>query len=265
MTGSEVKNGWLKAVARRTFFHDGAVRTIRFGPLKGARFRCGPITGLAPFYSGAERDHQRTTMSLLRVGDHAVDIGANWGLHTLLFSKLAGPQGRVLAVEPFDPARRELEWHVRANHCSNVTVVPLALSDREATARFAATGSAYTGHLVVEGADQGAANCDVVRAVQTTTLDLLLAREGFSSVQLVKLDVEGAESRVLQGAARVLGELRPCFVIELHTPEQDVAVARMLDQAGYSIERIAGPPIRRLDRGWPEPDGVWGTILARPR
>jgi len=205
-------------------------------------------------------------MSLLRRGDRVIDVGANWGLHTLLFSKLAGPQGRVLAIEPLDAARRELEWHVQANACSNVTIVPLALSDRETTARFAATDSACTGHLVSEGdaAAEDIANSKVVSVIQTTTLDQLLAREGFPSVRLVKLDVEGAESRVLQGATRTLRELRPCFIIELHAPEQDVAVARILNQARYALERIAGPPIRQLDRGWPDPNGVWGTILAKP-
>ena len=260
-----MKSGLLKSVVRQTLFRNGAVRTILLGPLKGARFRCGPITGMAPLYSGAERDHQRTAMSLLREGDFVVDVGANWGLHTLLFSKCVGAQGRVLAAEPFDEARQELEWHVRENRCRNVTIIPFALSDTETMARFATTDSACTGHLLGVGSREDTVNGDAVRSVQTTTLDLLLAREGFSSARLVKLDVEGAESGVLRGAERVLKELRPFFIIELHTPEQDVAVARILDRAGYAIERIAGPPIRRLDRGWPDRDGVWGTILGRPK
>jgi len=258
-----MRNGLLKSVFRKTLFRDGAVRTIRFGALKGARYRCGPITGMAPFYSGGERDHQQVTTAILRPGDCAIDVGANWGMHTLLFSRNVGPSGRVLAVEPFATARQELEWHVQANQCGNVTVIPVALSDDDATARFAATGSAYTGHLL---AGNGAAtNGEIVCEIETMTLDRLLQREKCPAVRLVKLDVEGAESRVLRGAERTLREVRPFFVIELHTPEQDVAVARILDQAGYAIERVSGPPIQRLDRGWPETDGVWGTILARPK
>jgi hypothetical protein len=69
---------------------------------------------------------------------------------------------------------------------------------------------------------------------------------------------------VLRGAERVAAQSRPIFVIDLHTPEQDTAVARWLTDRGYRLERLSGPPILRSDKGWPEPTGVWGSILAMP-
>jgi hypothetical protein len=83
-------------------------------------------------------------------------------------------------------------------------------------------------------------------------------------VKLVKIDVEGAESMVLSGARALMRELRPYFVVELHAPEQDVAVAAELSGSGYRVSRISGPPILRTDVGWPDPAGVWGSILATP-
>jgi FkbM family methyltransferase len=220
---------------------------------------------MAPFYSGTEREHQRTVVALLRGGDVAVDAGANWGIHTLLFARCVGPQGRVIAVEPSPAAREELEWHVQHNACHNVRIVPLALDHSEGAGRFAASPSAYTGHLLPNGEANGSRDVQGGVTVQTTTLDLLLERENCATVRLVKLDVEGAESRVLRGAQRILREVRPYFVIELHTPDEDVAVGQFLHDARYEIARLSGPAIRRLDRGWPEPDGIWGTILATPK
>jgi hypothetical protein len=98
----------------------------------------------------------------------------------------------------------------------------------------------------------------------TKTLDTLLEELACLHPALIKIDVEGAEERVLHGAERVVAASRPVFVIDLHNPEQDLAVARWLTERGYRLERLSGPPIERSDRGWPEPTGVWGAIVARP-
>ena len=95
-------------------------------------------------------------------------------------------------------------------------------------------------------------------------MDSVVREFRLRAVKLVKIDVEGAESVVLSGASALLRELRPYLVVELHTPEQDVAVAAELGGAGYRIGRISGPPIQRIDVGWPDPAGVWGSILATP-
>src|SRR5581483_2576840 len=104
-----------------------------------------------------------------------------------------------------------------------------------------------------------------VFSVPVQTLDVLGEHRVIERLALVKIDAEGAEGRILSGAQRLTERARPSFVIELHTPEQDVAVARWLTERGYRFERVTGPPIRHPECGWPDPDGVWGTIIARPR
>jgi FkbM family methyltransferase len=229
------------------------------------RYRVNEITGLAPWYSGAEREHQKAFKQLVGEGDTAVDVGANWGLHVLYLSKLVGPRGLVVAVEPFAAAMRELEWHLRTNQCSNVKALPLALSDRDGQASFTAGHSAYTGHL--SSLDSGASGGGVTgsKAVRTRTLDSLVEELDLKTLKLVKIDVEGAESMVLEGAAETLQRLRPFVVVDLHTPEQDVRVARLLTTHGYTLLRLSsGPAIRDVHKGWPDPEGVWGTILGHP-
>jgi FkbM family methyltransferase len=253
-----VKETLLKAFVRRMLFPNGSIRKIRFGPLAGCVYRVSDITGMSAWYSGPERAHQRVFESLIRDGDIVMDVGANWGMHTIFLSRRVGEKGHVIAVEPEPRALSELEWHLQANECQNVTVHRCALADHAGVAAFVTGESAYTGHLATK---EG--NCDDMH-VAATTLDTLISEEGIHRLNLVKIDVEGAETVVLAGGAKTLAEIKPYFVIDLHTPEQDVAVARVLSDAGYDIRRLDGSVIKYLDQGWPHPEGVWGSIVARP-
>jgi len=224
-------------------------------------YRVNSITGLSPWYSGAEREHQKAFNWLIRPGGVVVDVGANWGQHTLYFSRLVGVFGRVIAVEPYPPAFAELEWHVAANHCTNVNAEQIAVGDRDGADPFFPGDSASTGRLMSSAPTS--ALSDAIR-VKVRTLDSLVETVGLRAVTLVKIDVEGAEGRVLCGAEQVTARFRPIFVVDLHTPKQDVFVARWLTERGYRLRRLGGPPILRTDAGWPEQTGVWGSILALP-
>jgi methyltransferase, FkbM family len=140
-----------------------------------------------------------------------------------------------------------------------VTVYRGALSDHCGEGAFVAGHSASTGHLGSE--EQGVGGQSTVRML---TLDAIVGELKIRRLQLVKIDVEGAESAVLRGAAKTLINLRPWLIVELHTPEQDVKVAELLIAHDYELKRISGPPIKKLTVGWPDRDGVWGTIMARP-
>jgi hypothetical protein len=62
---------------------------------------------------------------------------------------------------------------------------------------------------------------------------------------------------------RILQEAHPILIVELHTPEQDVQVGAILLAHGYRLYRMkTGQPIQKPDAGWPNPDGIHGTIVA---
>ncbi len=252
----------LKPVVRAVYLRTGTSRRIMFGPLRGMIYRVGPITGLAAWYSGAERELQRRFRELVKPGDCVIDAGANWGVHTLYLSRLVGPHGRVIAVECYPPALAELTWHVEANGCANVRIVQAALSEGDGQAVFVQGDSASEGKLLIRGVTPTGAKEAVVK---TRSLDSLLDELSTPRPALIKIDVEGAEGRVLSGAERVTMLQRPLFLIELHNPEQDLFVAQWLTTRGYTLERLKPPPILYVDRSWPAPNGVWGTIIARPK
>jgi FkbM family methyltransferase len=256
-----LKNGVVKTVIGGLFFPQGSVRRIRFGPLRNMIFRVGPITGLSPWYSGNERDQQRFFASAVRLGSIAIDVGANWGLHSLYLSRLVGSGGRILAVEPFPPAFRELEWHIKKNACANISAQQLALADIPGQGVFLPGNSPTTGSLVFDLGESVPQNSI---PVTVRTLDDLVKESVLPRVDFIKVDAEGAEIRVLNGGNDTVAQFRPTMLIELHTPEQDVLVANWLCQRGYHLKRLYGPPIINLKNGWPDLDGVWGTIIASP-
>lgn len=191
------------------------------------------------------------------------DVGANWGLHTLYLSRLVGADGKVFAFEPYPPAFAELEWHIQANGCNNVVALPIALSDCHGTASFQVGHSSSVGFLTQGEAKQ--TSKEQILQVQAHRLDELCNSLSVSRLNFVKIDVEGAEERVLLGAAQVTERCAPIYVVELHNPTQDVQVAQWFTNRRYRLERLSKPDITRTDLGWPHQEGVWGTILARPK
>lgn len=213
-----MKDNLFKHFVRSLLFRQGSVRRIRLGPLRGMVFRVSPITGLSPWYSGAERQVQLTLRTLVHPGDTVLDVGANWGLHTLYLSRLVGEKGRVLSFEPFGPAFAELDWHIHKNRCPNVQAMPLALSDADGQALFVPQGGSEGRFLSAERDSMQELN---VTLVSTRRLDSVIEEVGVFQLSLIKIDVEGAESRVLKGARETIRRFRPSLVIELHNPEQD--------------------------------------------
>jgi FkbM family methyltransferase len=210
---------------------------------------------LAYLLGRREPDEMRALQSLLKPGSVAYDLGANYGMHTLLMARLVGPQGVVVAFEPEPAVFASLSGNIALNRFENVRAVPLAVSDSSGEAFFEVTSSTATGRL----SDSSAGH-----SVQTTTLDEYVLDKGNPVPDFIKIDVEGAESRAMQGAMRVLRQFRPSLLIELHTPEQDVGVGEILLALGYRVTRVSdGTLVENLTSGWPDPRGMFGTVVAQ--
>ncbi|HEX2819296.1 MAG TPA: FkbM family methyltransferase [Streptosporangiaceae bacterium] len=136
----------------------------------------------------------------------AVDIGANLGYYTMLASRLVGPAGRVVAVEPNSENCRLLLLSKLLNDAGNAELLPVALDDHRGWSYFS-TALGTNGCLL----DGGLAIADGRGfVVPTFTLDELV--EG--PVDLIKIDVEGAEFRVMSGARRIITAYRPVIITE---------------------------------------------------
>jgi FkbM family methyltransferase len=168
-------------------------------------------TGRMPYFYGTPYEPGVTDAiaGSLEPGDVFVDVGANIGYYTVLAAQVVGPRGRVVAFEPHAGARRMLETMVRRNQASaSVEIVPLAVADvaGEATL-FIEEG--VTAHSTIEPSlspMRHVAAFEPSAVVHVTTLDAWLAShpELRPRVRCLKIDVEGAEARVLAGMAETL-------------------------------------------------------------
>ena len=143
-----------------------------------------------------------------RPGMTVVDVGANLGLYTMLASTLVGGSGRVVAVEPSSENCRLILLSVLANGAENVELFPVAL-DR------ARGWSSLSGHFGSNGGlvsyDPSSLASGWSEIVPTFALDDLVD----GHVDFLKIDVEGAEGRVVAGARRILESSRPVVATEL--------------------------------------------------
>jgi FkbM family methyltransferase len=145
---------------------------------------------------------------LLESGMTFVDVGANVGYFSLLAARKVAGQGKVIAIEP-SPGNCRLLWtSVRKNGFENVEIHPFAVAEKKGAVVYYGAGSNGT-----VGDLSGAAEAETGgQIVPSTTIDDLCAER--DRVDVIKMDIEGAEYRALIGAARTLGRLRPQILSE---------------------------------------------------
>ncbi len=168
--------------------------------------------------------------ALVRWGDVCLDVGASLGTYTVLLARLVGPAGRVHAVEPRPRSLRVLALVARLLTPGNVEIHPLALSDRRGEEAIVTPRRRWLlpvpGRTFLKGSLEGGADGyypgwsdefggAAERLVLTQTLDELVSSHGIQRVDFVKLDVEGAELRVLLGAEAGLRRHRPTVLCEI--------------------------------------------------
>jgi FkbM family methyltransferase len=155
-----------------------------------------------------DREGLALVSEFLRPGTVFVDVGANVGFYTLLGASLVGDGGHVYAFEPSPYAGDKLRTTVAANALSNVTIEAAALGEEAGTAQMhlPATMENYTPSMV---AGEGVTGVDV----PVFRLDDYLEARGVAGVDLMKLDVEGYEPNVLEGARRYAeaGKIRALY------------------------------------------------------
>jgi FkbM family methyltransferase len=185
-----------------------------------------------------------------------IDVGANLGEWTVPFARKVGPAGRVLAIEPAPRNAVALESTLAANALRHAEIVRCAVGDNDGIAQFAVpvvtsartdTGTARIGPTC--------AGHDALH-VPLRSLDSLAAEHDLPRLDLIKIDVEGHERKVLDGAAAILGRCRPVLVVETgHEADEDrAAIHDRLAGFGYRMIGIL------LDYGMASAD--WPAYVA---
>ena len=154
-------------------------------------------------------------------------------------------RGSVWAFEPEPTNAAFLRRHTYLNNCRNVHVEELAVSNSDGNARFLCGKGSGTGHLDQTGDME----------VRTVRLTEFCAERGISPSAL-KIDVEGAEAAVLEGAKELILKSRPVIFLSTHGPAAHAHCLEWLRAAGYSLRPILGGRIEDAAEILALPDGA---------
>lgn len=197
---------------------------------------------------------QQLLAEVLRPGMVYYDVGANVGFFAVIAARFIGPAGRVVCFEPLPANARQIEYNAQLNGFSTIQVRLEALGGSNRMETFQTSAEPTWGMLATVGkAPDKASGCI---QVNVRTLDSLYAAGGLPRPNLIKIDIEGAEAEMLEGAAATLSTCRPLLVIELHSTNDAVLAA--LDKLGY-CSAVIGSPIAVRDVNWD------ANIIAAPQ
>lgn len=202
-----------------------------------------------------------------------VDIGANIGFFTALCAGLVGPTGRVIAVEPNSEDYRLLLRTTEINRYDNVALLPVALAEDNSWSHF-------VNHLGSNGSLGTDGRCELVEGfgqiVPVVRGDDLI--EG--PIDFVKMDVEGAEARVVRGMVGLIEACRPVIVTEASQEMlkrvSDCSLTEYLgwfEDRDYSVHLIspgagspvAVPDVEALVASWGDPFRIENFLLLPDR
>ena len=164
---------------------------------------------------------------LIKPGLTILDVGVNSGYFTLLAAKLMQDQGQILVFEPAPENYQRVKKTLAYNRYQSISLWPLALFNRNGQlSLFKGVESGC--HSLIK--DSGLGSWPVI----TKKLDDFIFEQNIKKVDLIKIDVEGAEIEVLEGARKLLNEQHPQLIIDLHQIDRK-KFYQLLTDFGYQI------------------------------
>lgn len=242
----------------------------------GAKFACclGEHMGSLIYWRGAYSGPQlRVLATLLQPGGVFIDLGANQGEFTVVAAHLVGKDGRVFAFEPSPMMQERLFKNIELNGFQQVSIEPVAVADKPGRMTLYSPIEAFQDGTMNDGLPtlyaQAGAGSSSVTEVTVTTLDDWQVEQKLSRLDVIKMDIEGAELPALLGGLGVIQRFRPNLIIELNAATSRAAGYNMLDLVAwlqaqnydiFKIEEDGGLPPLNLDRL-----ASFQNILASPR
>ncbi len=193
------------------------------------------IQGNLYFLEEYENPELQFVEKSLKKGDVFIDIGANIGLYTLVASKLVGENGKVIAFEPLMQSYHSLKKNVSINSRKNIVLENLAIAEMNTQIdifynRKAANLGMASSYLN-EYSDSHEANA--------VSIDLYLKKHPLTSIELIKIDIEGGEYSALVGMKDTLINYTPKLLLEIDedilsfTPYSERDILDYLENLGY--------------------------------
>jgi FkbM family methyltransferase len=182
-----------------------------------------------------------------------IDAGANIGVHTLCFARIAGMTGAVFAFEPQRIVFQELAANMALNSILNVNCIHAALGEREGSIVIPSLDyekEANFGGLALGNFTDG-------EDVRLTTIDSLRLKQ----VHFIKIDVEGMEKDVLLGAAATIRRSKPILYVENDRTDKSRDLIRCLHDFDYDLY-LHRPALYNPDNFHRDPENIFPNIVS---
>ncbi|MEO1002672.1 MAG: FkbM family methyltransferase [Cyanobacteria bacterium J06638_7] len=177
-------------------------------------------------------DEIRFLRRLVQPGQTVLDIGANVGVYALCLARRVGPGGQVWGFEPAEATAALLSESVAVNATPWLRVQRQALSDHSGSAWLQTPGHSELNSLASDPQGPG-------ETVPLTTLDACREEFGWRQVDLLKIDAEGEEERILAGGRRFFAELSPLVMFEIKSDsELHLELVQRFQELGYGCHRL---------------------------
>jgi len=182
--------------------------------------------------------------SFLKPGMVMLDVGANDGFFTVFAARRVGESGRVYAFEPSAREFARLQANLALNRLENVQPVAKAVAEANGTGELRICEYGHEGQNTLGGFAHAVKQAGT-QLVEICSLDAYFQREGLPRLDFMKIDVEGAEYKVLAGARRLLSEHKPVILMELldgalrHQGSSAEAVIDLLRGMGFMVYDFA--------------------------
>ncbi len=179
--------------------------------------------------------------NLLKENDVFFDIGANIGAYSLVASKIVGPGGKVHAFEPVSAVFERLEYNIGLNGLNNITANQNAVYQTSEVLELFVSAKQNAGMSSIFHHDTESGKVEKVQAI---SIDEYVEKENIRKIDLVKIDIEGAEFFALQGMKKSLKRFRPVILMEVsaevlnNTNIQGSEILDTMKDLNYSIRRI---------------------------
>ena len=202
---------------------------------------------------------------ILKPGMNAIDVGANVGVYTFLFARCVGKAGKVYAIEPTPGCLQCLRATVAQNQLDpSVQVVEAAVGEEPREVYLVCEGASVFNRIVTDPMSV----VEETKPVQQITLDELWISEGSPDIDLLKVDVEGAEVPVLKGGRKLIETCSPVILFENQHIDQfsGLEPAKLLAELGYLIY-VYNPVIQDLSivQASVQPPTASNLVAVHPR
>ena len=171
----------------------------------------------------------------LGAGDVFVDIGCNVGYTAMVAASIVGPQGRVVALDAQRECAEATALHARLNGVGQLEAAHAAAAAHSGAAEVIVTEDSLWSRLASVGEHELEVRRDLVPAIAG---DELLERFGLARIDVVKIDVDGAELDVIAGMQRLLADQRPVVICEMHGRNAEFHAA--LEALSYRVVNLDG-------------------------